>query len=41
VADAYAEHLPQKTVTREPASIVRTAAAPPPSTVTARKRLRR
>ncbi len=41
VADAYTEHLPQKTVTGEPASTARTAAAPPPSTVTARKRSKR
>jgi hypothetical protein len=41
VADAYSEHLPKKTVTREQALTARTAATPPPSTVTVRKQSKR
>src|SRR4051812_25767209 len=41
VADAYAEHLPQKVATPLPPSTAPTADAPPPSTATARGRSRR
>lgn len=40
VADAYAEHLPQKVATSDPPSTAPTAKAPPPSTTTAKKRSR-
>ena len=41
VADAYAEHLPQKVGTPLPPSTAPTAAGAPPSTGTARKRSKR
>jgi len=41
VANAYAEHLPQKVATPPPPSTARAANDPPPSTATARKRSRR
>jgi hypothetical protein len=41
VADAYAEHLPQKVATSPPPSTAPTADGVPPSTGTARKRSRR
>ena len=41
VADAYAEHLPQKVATSEPPSTAPTAAGPRRSTVTARRQSRR
>ena len=41
VADAYAEHLPQKVATSRPPSTAPTAPDAPPSTDTARKRSRR
>lgn len=41
VADAYAEHLPQKVGTPPPPSIAPVAGARPPSTATARKRSKR
>ena len=41
VADAYAEHIPQKRDTPPPPSTAPTADAPPPSTATAKRRSRR
>jgi hypothetical protein len=41
VADAYAEHLPQKAGTPLPPSTAPTAGDPPPSTATAKRRSRR
>jgi hypothetical protein len=41
VADAYAEHLPQKVGTPPPPSTAPAAGDPPPSTGTARRRSRR
>ena len=41
VADAYAEHLEKKVATPAPVATARTAAAPLPSTTTARKRSKR
>lgn len=41
VADAYAEHLPQKVATPLPPSTAPTAADAPPSTATGKKRSRR
>jgi hypothetical protein len=41
VADAYAEHLPQKVGTPPPPSTAPTAGDPPPSTGTGRRRSRR
>jgi hypothetical protein len=41
VADAYAEHLPQKADTPPAPSTARTADAPPRSTATAKKRSKR
>ncbi len=41
VADAYAEHLPQKVVTPYPPSTAPTAGAVPRSTATARRRSKR
>lgn len=41
VADAYAEHLPQKVDTPPPPSTAPSASDPPPSTATAKKRSKR
>jgi hypothetical protein len=41
VADAYAEHLPQKADTPPPPSTAPSASDPPPSTATAKKRSKR
>lgn len=41
VADAYAEHLPQKVATPRPPSTAPTAEGAPPSTGTARRRSKR
>jgi hypothetical protein len=41
VADAYTEHLEKKVVTSAPVVTARSADAPPPSTITGKKRSKR